>query len=67
MKKPKTKKRQKLGQGFIWFGGKDLGGVEGYTEVCLTRERDGRGGRSTIKTGKLGGWQKVNLYAEWIS
>lgn len=64
--KKKTKKRQRLGQGFIWFSGKVYGRREGYTEVCLTVEPDGKGGRTRIATGRLGGWQKVRLYAEWI-
>ena len=63
----KSKKRQKLGQGFIWFRGEMSGRDQGYTEICLTKEPDGHGGKTRIKVGRLGGWQKVKLYAEWIS
>lgn len=61
----KTRKRQKLGQGYIWFSGQIFSRGEGYTEVVLTAGPDGQGGRTRIKTGRLGAWKKIRLYAEW--
>jgi hypothetical protein len=63
----KTKKCQKLGDGFIWFSGNAWDGKRlGYTEVLLTRERNGRGGKKALRIGKLGGWVRVKLYAEYV-
>jgi hypothetical protein len=59
----KTKKRHKLAEGYIWFSS-DVRGPY-YTHVSLTTLSDGRGGCVPIKIGKLGGWQKVKLYAEY--
>lgn len=64
MKLKKQKKRHKLGEGYIWFNGAGPDGV-GYTHVTLARSPGGFP-RKVLKTGKLGGWIKVKLYAEYI-
>ena len=56
------KKRKYLGSGFIWFGGNS---APGYDQVTLYTEKNGGGRRVRIRIGKLGGWQKVKLYAEY--
>jgi len=63
VKKPRTRKRQKLGTGYVWFV-RDSGEA-GYTKVLLTKEPNGQGGPVPIKYDGVGGWQKVNLIAEW--
>lgn len=59
----KSKKRHKLGEGFIWFGDH---GPAGYTNVSLCVGPNGTLPRAILKVGPLGGWQKVKLYAEYI-
>ena len=59
------KKRHKLGEGYIWFSHPPATGYK-YTHVSLTKRRDGREFDVPIKIGKLGGWQKVKLYAEYV-
>ena len=58
---PKLKKRRhKLGEGNIWFSDRQ---ADGYHALRLL---NGDGGISkSIKVGKLGGWQRVKLYAEY--
>lgn len=60
----RPKKRQKLGVGYIWFSGEGLGG-SGYSCVSLTASPHGEGGMRGLKIGRLGGWQRVRLYAEY--
>jgi hypothetical protein len=61
--KTKKRKRQKLAEGFIWFGDHRPGG---YISVSLCTGANGLLPKVAMKVGKLGGWQKVKLYAEWI-
>ena len=63
MKKTRTKKRQKLGAGYIWFAHDP--GEASYTKVLLTQRPHGQGGLIPLDIGGLGGWKKVALYAEW--
>lgn len=60
--KKKTKKRKKLGEGFIWFIGN---GAEGYTGVSLYEGYSATGRKLPFKLHDLGAWQKVCLYAEY--
>lgn len=64
MSKKKPKKRQYLGTGFIWFS--EGGPSFGYHRVSLTTGKNGCGSPIKIRVGRIGGWQKVRLYAELI-
>lgn len=57
-----TTKRQKLGSGYIWFFA-DQDGV--YNHVILTEKPHGCGKKVKVNIGKLGGWKKVRLIAEY--
>jgi hypothetical protein len=59
----KAKKRQKLGRGYIWFCDH---APDGYMSVCLLSGPHGNHERMILKIGKLGGWKKVTLYAEYV-
>lgn len=62
MKKPCKKKRQLLGAGYIWFQRR----AASYDAVVLTEGPHGQGSVIAPKVGRLGGWQKVKLYAEYV-
>lgn len=56
------RKRQKLGEGYIWFLPTQ---GSAFDSVRLYKEPNGRGSAVTIQTRGLGAWQKVKLYAEY--
>jgi hypothetical protein len=62
--KKNTKKRRKLGAGYIWFVGS---GANGYTGISLYKGAHATGPEVALKLHGLGAWQKVNLYAEFVS
>lgn len=66
MAKKKTKKRAKLGQGYIWFSPRDDDGPM-FKRVTLYQEMHGHGKAVELETHGLGAWKKVKLYAEWVS
>lgn len=59
----KSKKRQKLGEGYIWFVSEGSGG---YLSITLYNGKNGHGKKIAIDPKGLGAWQKVKLYAEYV-
>lgn len=62
----KTKKRIKLAEGFPWFSSYDH--RPGYTHLAIYTHADGGRGEKpkVLNIGKLGGWKRIKLYAEYV-
>jgi hypothetical protein len=63
MKKPKKAAMKRLGDGYIYFGKLDDQPSSGYYLVTLAA-KDGSPRR--LRVGRLGGWQRVRLWAELL-
>lgn len=62
----KKRKRQKLGEGYIWFSDHSgVAGATGFAHVSLTTHQHGRGCFKELRIGNLGGWKKVRIIAEY--